>query len=180
MEYAQRTYIHGDEVKGLYVNMGSVRIESNGHGEGKEEIMNLVETIKNIQRDVLSYNVDNEKLMRAQEHQNGIKIRLLQSLDKIEKKVDKEIETSKSMSHGYHAKRGEFRSVGIHHHHSPRHSDKREKNSPSLSSIRKHKRISRVDELQGEFKKIKPSTFDGEHKKDEDEKAWLLGMRKYF
>jgi hypothetical protein len=37
-----------------------------------------------------------------------------------------------------------------------------------------------VDELQGEFKKIKPPTFDGEHKKYEDAKAWLLGMRKYF
>jgi hypothetical protein len=28
--------------------------------------------------------------------------------------------------------------------------------------------------------KIKPPTFDGEHKKDEDAKTWLLGMRKYF
>jgi hypothetical protein len=28
--------------------------------------------------------------------------------------------------------------------------------------------------------KIKPPTFYGEHKKDEDAKTWLLGMRKYF
>jgi hypothetical protein len=28
--------------------------------------------------------------------------------------------------------------------------------------------------------KIKPLTFDGEHKKDEVAKTWLLGMRKYF
>jgi hypothetical protein len=28
--------------------------------------------------------------------------------------------------------------------------------------------------------KIKPPTFDGEHKKDEDAEKWLLGMRKYF
>jgi len=27
---------------------------------------------------------------------------------------------------------------------------------------------------------IKPPTFDGEHKKDMDIKAWLLWMRKYF
>jgi hypothetical protein len=89
--------------------------------------MNLVETIKSLQRDVLSYKADNEKLMRAQEQQNGINIRLLQSLDIIEKKVDKEIESSKSKSHRSHAKRGEYKSVGIHHHHSPRHSVKREK-----------------------------------------------------
>jgi hypothetical protein len=37
-----------------------------------------------------------------------------------------------------------------------------------------------VDELQGEMNKIKPPTFDGEHKKDEDVETWLLGMRKYF
>jgi hypothetical protein len=37
-----------------------------------------------------------------------------------------------------------------------------------------------VDELKGEMNKIKPPTFDGEHKKDEDVEAWLLGMRKYL
>jgi hypothetical protein len=37
-----------------------------------------------------------------------------------------------------------------------------------------------VDDLQGEMNKIKPPTFDGEHKKDEDAETWLLGMRKYF
>jgi hypothetical protein len=37
-----------------------------------------------------------------------------------------------------------------------------------------------VDELQGELKKIKPSTFNGEHKKYEDAKAWLLGIMNYF
>jgi hypothetical protein len=31
-----------------------------------------------------------------------------------------------------------------------------------------------------EMNKIKPPTFDGEHKKDEDAETWLLGMRKYF
>jgi len=28
--------------------------------------------------------------------------------------------------------------------------------------------------------KIKPPTFDGEHKKEKDVETWLLGMRKYF
>jgi hypothetical protein len=28
--------------------------------------------------------------------------------------------------------------------------------------------------------KIKPPTFDGENKKDEDAETWLLGMRKYL
>jgi hypothetical protein len=37
-----------------------------------------------------------------------------------------------------------------------------------------------VDELRGEMSQIKPLTFDGEHKKDEDVETWMLGMRKYF
>jgi hypothetical protein len=37
-----------------------------------------------------------------------------------------------------------------------------------------------VDALKGELNKIKPPTFDGEHKKDEEDETWLLGMRKYF
>jgi hypothetical protein len=28
--------------------------------------------------------------------------------------------------------------------------------------------------------KIKPPTFDDEHKKDEDAETWFMGMRKYF
>jgi hypothetical protein len=52
--------------------------------------------------------------------------------------------------------------------------------SSSPSPVRKHKRRTGVDELQGEMNKIKPPTFDGEHKKDEDAETWLLGMRKYF
>jgi hypothetical protein len=55
MEYAQITYNHEYEVRGMYVNMGNEGTNSNGHGEGKEESMNLVETIKFLQKDVQSY-----------------------------------------------------------------------------------------------------------------------------
>jgi hypothetical protein len=37
-----------------------------------------------------------------------------------------------------------------------------------------------VDEIRGEMNKIKPPTFDGEKKKDEDAETWMLGMRNYF
>jgi hypothetical protein len=55
-----------------------------------------------------------------------------------------------------------------HHHRSPRNSTIREYNNPSISLVRKHKRRSGVDELQGEMNKINPPIFDGEHKKDEE------------
>lgn len=32
----------------------------------------------------------------------------------------------------------------------------------------------------GEFKKIKPPTFNGEVEKGEEAEAWLFGMKKYF
>jgi hypothetical protein len=56
---------------------------------------------------------------------------------------------------------------------------RRAHSSSSPSPTRKHRR-SGVDELKGEMNKIKPPTFDGEHKKEEDVETWLLGMRKYF
>jgi hypothetical protein len=37
-----------------------------------------------------------------------------------------------------------------------------------------------VDELRGEMNKIKPPTFNGEHKKYEDAETWFPGMRNYF
>jgi len=37
-----------------------------------------------------------------------------------------------------------------------------------------------VDHLEGEVNKIKPSTFDGEYKIEEEFEAWLLDIKKYF
>jgi 50S ribosomal subunit-associated GTPase HflX len=77
MEDAHRTYNHEDEVRGLYVSMGNEGTKSNGHREGKEESMNLVETIKSLQKDVQSYKDDNERLMKSKEKQDGFNIKLL-------------------------------------------------------------------------------------------------------
>jgi hypothetical protein len=45
----------------------------------------------------------------------------------------------------------------------------------SPSPTRKHRKSGK-EELKGEMNKIKPPTFDGEHKKEEDAETWLLGM----
>jgi len=82
--------------------------------------------------------------------------------------MDKENNSRKSGSHRSHDERRITRSVGIHHHLYPRHLTRRAHSISILSYVRKHKRNSGVDELQGEIKKIKPPTFDGEHKNDED------------
>jgi hypothetical protein len=51
----------------MYVNMGNEGTNSNGHGEGKGERMNLLETIKSFQNNIQSYKADNERLMKSNE-----------------------------------------------------------------------------------------------------------------
>ena len=38
----------------------------------------------------------------------------------------------------------------------------------------------KIDHLEGEFKKIKPTSFDEESRTREEAKAWLLDIKKYF
>jgi hypothetical protein len=137
-------------------------------GTKSKECINLVETIKGLQKYVQIYKADNERLIKANEQQDDFNINLMQSLDKIENKMDKETKSHRSRSCRSHdKKRRETRSVERHHHHSPKHSFRKAHNSSSPSPVRKHKRRTGANELHGEMNKIKPSTFDGEHKKDE-------------
>jgi hypothetical protein len=116
--------------------------------------------------------------MKAKEQQGEFNLNLMKSLERIENKFDKERDSSKIGIHqNFEGRRS--RSVGRHHHHSQGRSKRRTHSSSSPYATRKN-RISRVDELKGEMNKIKPPTFDGEHKKEEAAKKWLLGMRKYF
>jgi hypothetical protein len=51
------------------VHLGIEGTNSNGHGEGRDENMNMVETIKKLQKDVQSHKSDNARLMRDKEQQ---------------------------------------------------------------------------------------------------------------
>jgi hypothetical protein len=159
--------------------LGIEGTNSNGHGEGRDENMNMVETIKKLQKDVQIHIYDNERIMRAKEQQDDFNMKLMKILNRIENKLDKESGSSKSGSHRSLDEKRRTRSVNRHHRHSLRHSNKRAHSISSPPHVSKHKR-SRVDELRGEMNKIKPPTFDGENKKDEEVATWLLGMRKYF
>ena len=117
--------------------------------------------------------------MRAKEQQDDFNMKLLEGLNRIEKKLVKESGSSKSRSQKPSEEKRKEKSASRHHHHSQNNSNKRAGNNLSLSPVRRYKR-SGVDELQGEMNKIKPPTFDGEHMKDEDADTWLLGMRNYF
>jgi hypothetical protein len=49
-----------------------------------------------------------------------------------------------------------------------------------VSPVRHQRRRHEWDGLQGELRKLKPPSFDGEREREDDVEAWLLGIRKYF
>ena len=117
--------------------------------------------------------------MKVKDKQGKFNLRMLKSLEIIENKLEKESDSSKIESRRTPEREIRSRSVSRHHRRSPKHSSKEAHTSSSPSPTRKHMR-SGMNELKGEMNKIKPPTFDGEHKKEEDAKTWFLGMRKYF
>jgi hypothetical protein len=80
--------------------------------------MNMVETIKNLQRDVQIHKDDNERIMRAKENQEDFNMKLMQILNRIENKMDKESGSSKSGSHTSPDEKIRNISVSRHHCHS--------------------------------------------------------------
>jgi hypothetical protein len=73
-------------------------------------------------------------------------MKMMQILNIIEKKLDKESESIKSGSHRSPNEKRRTISANRHHHHSSRHSNKKENKISSPSPVRKHRR-SGVDEL---------------------------------
>ena len=103
----------------------------------------------------------------------------MKSLERIEKKLEKGRDSGTTESRKNHGRRSRSRSGSSHRRRSPKHFGKEEHSSSRPSATRKHQKSGR-EELKGEMNKIKPPTFDGEHKKEEDAETWFLGMKKYF
>jgi hypothetical protein len=73
-----------------------------------------------------------------------------------------------------------------HGHHSPPYSERMlyasedPVRSPEVSLVRNQRRKHEIDSLQGDLRKLKPPSFDGEREREDDVEAWLLGLRRYF
>jgi hypothetical protein len=139
----------------------------------------MMKIIEGLQREAKEHRADSRKLMKVRDRQGKLKLRFLQSLERIEKKLEKGRDSSTMESHRTHGRRSRSRSGSRHHSRSQSHSASKTHNSSSPSPTRKQQKSGR-EELKGEMNKIKPPTFDGEHKKEEDAETWLLGMKKYF
>jgi hypothetical protein len=116
---------------------------------------------------------------------------VLQSLNQLQRQTKN---GSKQEEEGrYHERRDDHGRVGYsrsasraHRHHSPPYSTRRSYasedsiSSPEVSPIRHQRRRHELDSLQGELRKIRPPSFDGEREREDDVEAWFLGLRRYF
>ena len=123
--------------------------------------------IEGLQIEAKARRADNRKLMKVRDRQGALNLKFLKSLERIEKKLEKGRDSSMMESHRTHGRRNRWRSGSQHLSRSQRHSSRGTRDSLSSSPTRKHRKSGR-DELKGEINKIKPPTFDGEHKKEED------------
>jgi hypothetical protein len=124
----------------------------------------VLETMRNLIVELQVFKVDNEKLKKAQQEQQKINDVLLCSIvtKKIPKDDNHEEEVRKRASNNSGAKTEK--------------GDSSSKGTPSAED----KKRKQTDHLEGEFKKIKPTTFDGESRTREEVEAWLLDIKKYF
>jgi hypothetical protein len=168
-----------DEREGKDVNLGVEGSNSNGHGKEMDKKGNMMKIIEGLQREAKESRADSRKLMKVRDQQGALNLKIFKSLERIEKKLEKGRDSGTTESRRNHGRRSRSRSGIRHHSHSQKHSDRETHSISSLSPTRKHQKSGR-EELKGEMNKIKPPTFDGEHKKEEDAETWLLGMKKYF
>lgn len=66
----QESYNHDQDVRAMKLSMGNARIELTGHGMDRPWGIFLDKTIRNIKMEVFSYDVDNEQLIRENQHIN--------------------------------------------------------------------------------------------------------------
>jgi hypothetical protein len=168
-----------NEREGRNVNLGVEGSNSNGHGRELDKEGHMMKIIEGLQKEAQAHRDDSRNLMRVRDRQGEFNLKMLKSLERIERKLEKESDSRKTESRRTPERKRRSRSVSRHHHHSPKHSSREAHNSSSPSPTRKHRR-SGMDELKGEMNKIKPPTFDGEHKKEEDVETWLLGYEEIF
>jgi hypothetical protein len=86
---------------------------------------------------------------------------LMNILDRIENKLDKETGSNKSGSHKTPEEKGRSRSGSRHHHHSQGHPNRGAHRNSIPSPVKKHHKKFCVDDMKGKMNKIKPPYFDG-------------------
>ena len=135
--------------------------------------------VKELRTEMETVKKENERIMRAQEELNQI---LMENFQNEEKDKRTELEDMPYQHKNKKSKQSKFESSSS----SEIYGDPHKKNYQytSDSSEDNHhtrkRKFKPYEEISGEFKKIKPPTFNGETEKGEEAESWLSGMKKYF
>jgi hypothetical protein len=169
MEEGEGDSSHDKEEKGQNISVGNAETKSNGDKE------TLIETVRSLKIEVQSYKVENERLIREQ---NQITTQVMQSLNQFHRETNNGSKLKHEEERRCHERRDDCRRVGYStnssitlRHHSPPYSTRKfyaseySISSPEVSPVR-HQRIRHeLDSLQGDLRKFKPPSFDGERER---------------
>ena len=129
--------------------------------------MEVLETMRNLIVELQVFKDDNEKLKKAQQEQQEINEVLLRSI--VTKKGPKDDNHDEEVNKRASKNSGEKIEKG----------DSSSKQTPSAEDKTiPDKKRKQTDHLEGEFKKIKATNFDGESRIGEEAEAWLLDIKK--
>ena len=137
----------------------------------------LIRTIKDLKTEMESIKKDNERILKTQEELNQILIEKFQTEERSKRSDSEEASHQKGSKKMKLAKdESSSSSKGIRE----QQSYYTTSDSSEAELYNRKKKYRPYEEISGEFKKIKPPTFNGETKKGEEVESWLSGMRKYF
>jgi hypothetical protein len=128
----------GNEREGKDVNMGVEGSKSNGHGKEMDKEEHIMQLIEILQKDAQARLADSRKLMKIQDRKGEFNLKMLKSLERIEKKLEKGSDIRRSRSVRTPEGRRRLRSGNRHYHLSPKHFGKETHSSSSPSPTRKH------------------------------------------
>ena len=94
-----------DEQEGKDVSLGIEGSNSNGHGKEKDKEGHIMKIIEGLQREAKAHRVDRRKLMKVRDRQGALNLKLLKSLERIEKKLEKGRDSSMIESRRTHGRR---------------------------------------------------------------------------
>jgi hypothetical protein len=150
----------------------------------------LIETVRSLKIKVQSYKAYNERWIREK---NQINAQVMQILNQLQRQTKNGSNSKQEEEGRCHERRDDRRRTvysrsasRTHRHHSPPYSTRKfyafeeSLSSPEVSLVRHQKRRHELDSLQGELRKLKPPSFDGEREREDDVEAWLLRIGRYF
>jgi hypothetical protein len=146
--------------------------------------------VRSLKIEVQSYKEKNERLMREQ---NQINYQVMQILNQLHRKERNGSDLRQEKEEIFHERRGNYRRVSHsrsssknHRNHLPPYSARKfyayEESISSLevSHVRHQRRRNELESFQGDLRKLKSPSFDGEREREDDGEAWLLGLKRYF